>query len=158
VVLILQIIVFFQDWKYRAVHIMLLGSIFLLGILQSYGLGMLDKTLGMSFGYVFGCMLFAYLIFVIKRKAFFNPFKELMGIGDIVYIIAVMPFFDFRNYMFFFVGSMLFSIVLFYGLKLMKYHLPTIPLAGFMALAFVLILVLKITDVVDCFYGQLLIL
>lgn len=80
----------------------------------------------------------------VKNKRYLNPFQNYFGLGDLLFYIAISPLFELKNYILFFIFSMIFAIGLQMGLKKMI-HENTVPLAGFTAL---LLLILIIKDMV----------
>jgi hypothetical protein len=76
-----------------------------------------------------------------KNKGFLNPFEHYFGLGDLMFYLAITPLFLLKNYVIYFIGSMLFSILLQLGLKKRMKH-ETVPLAGFASLLLV-VLILK---------------
>lgn len=80
----------------------------------------------------------------VKNKRYLNPFQNYFGLGDLLFYIAISPLFELKNYILFFIFSMIFAIGLQMGLKKMIQE-NTVPLAGFTAL---LLLILIIKDMV----------
>lgn len=80
----------------------------------------------------------------VKNKRYLNPFQNYFGLGDLLFYIAISPLFELKNYILFFIFSMIFAIGLQIGLKKMIQE-NTVPLAGFTAL---LLLILIIKDMV----------
>lgn len=80
----------------------------------------------------------------VKNKRYLNPFQNYFGLGDLLFYIAISPLFELKNYILFFIFSMIFAIGLQVGLKKMIQE-NTVPLAGFTAL---LLLILIIKDMV----------
>jgi len=69
----------------------------------------------------------------LKSKKFLNPFLHYFGLGDLLFYIAISPLFLLKDYILFFILSLVFSIVMQFGLKnFIKEN--TVPLAGFSAL------------------------
>jgi len=137
-VLVSMAIVFFQDLKMRAIHILLPLFILVLGIV-SFFRGGYDPMI-IVYSSLFLCLTFTglYLYLSAKHKKFTNPFKENMGVGDVLFFIAVLPFFSTYNYILFFVTGMLFSIIGFLIIKLFS-KTDLVPLAGLLALYFILL-------------------
>lgn len=131
--------IFYQDLKYRQIHILL--PIILLG------LGMFEYIYSKhSYTYVLQSLLFltitllaGYLYIIIKNKKIINPFKTIMGIGDIFFFIAVLPFFITENYILYFITGMFFSLLSFLLLKVFYKKINTVPLAGLLALYLIMI-------------------
>ncbi|WP_123955308.1 hypothetical protein [Flavobacterium cheongpyeongense] len=76
-----------------------------------------------------------------KTKKFLNPFENYFGLGDLLFYIAITPLFLLKNYILYFILSMLFAILMQLGLKKFIKE-ETVPLAGFSAL-FLFIILLK---------------
>jgi hypothetical protein len=77
----------------------------------------------------------------VKSKKFLNPFQHYFGLGDLLFYVAVTPLFLLKNYILYFILSLLFAIVLQFGLKKFIKE-ETVPLAGFSSL-FLFIIILK---------------
>lgn len=127
-----------QDLKHRQIHVLLpvviLVSTVLLLLIESR----FDYRV-LLYNIIFFLLIFFFLIIYmsIKNKAFLNPFMHYFGLGDVVYFIAIAPIFILKNYIIFFILSMLFSIVL-QQLFIKKMKEDTVPLAGFSALLLLL--------------------
>ncbi|OWP74524.1 hypothetical protein BWK62_14105 [Flavobacterium oreochromis] len=78
----------------------------------------------------------------VKNKAIQNPFIHYFGLGDFLYFFSTSLLFDQKNFIFYFIGSMIFSILLKF-LVLEKSNNKQIPLAGFSA---ILLIVILLTD------------
>ncbi|WP_278008956.1 hypothetical protein [Flavobacterium gyeonganense] len=76
-----------------------------------------------------------------KSKKFLNPFEHYFGLGDLLFYVAITPLFLLKNYILYFILSMLFAILMQLGLKKFIKE-ETVPLAGFSAL-FLFIILLK---------------
>lgn len=136
------IIVFIQDWKYRKIHLVLPLAIFTAGFflipVKNYALGEIVLFNTIFFLITLGILT---LYMSLKSKKFLNPFQHYFGLGDLLFYIAVTPLFLLKNYILFFILSLLFAILMQFGLKkLIKEE--TVPLAGFSAL-FLFIVILK---------------
>ncbi|MDR6764534.1 hypothetical protein J2Y38_004767 [Flavobacterium sp. 2755] len=142
ILLFCLIIVFIQDWKYRKIHLVLPLVIFTAGFflipVESYALGKIALLNILFFLIILGILT---LYMSLKSKKFLNPFQHYFGLGDLLFYIAVTPLFALENYNLFFILSLLFAILMQFGLKkLIKEE--TVPLAGFSAL-FLFIVILK---------------
>jgi uncharacterized membrane protein YdjX (TVP38/TMEM64 family) len=89
--------------------------------------------------------------FSIKKSKLQNPFKQYIGIGDLVFLIAVIPLFSFRNYMLFFISGMIFSLVL-YAVFQNKGEQKTIPLAGYLSLYIIVLMIPNLFLSTNIFY------
>lgn len=142
ILLLSLVIIFFQDWKHRKIHIglpiLIFGvSFFIISIERNQ---LFEIIL---FNTAFFLLTLGILTFYmsLKSKKFLNPFEYYFGLGDLLFYLAVTPLFLSKNYILFFILSLLFSIILQLGLnKFIKQE--TVPLAGFSSL-FLLIMLLK---------------
>lgn len=144
-ILFCLLIVFIQDWKYRKIHIGLPLAIFIFSfyIISKGNLSLIKICLYNAFFFLITLgILIVYMS--VKNKRYLNPFQNYFGLGDLLFYIAISPLFELKNYILFFIFSMIFAIGLQIGLKKMIQE-NTVPLAGFTAL---LLLILIIKDMV----------
>lgn len=138
--LLCLLVLFFQDWKYRAIHVVLPILIFLSSyfiIKQENKLSNKIMILNLCFFLITLSILTLYMS--LKNKRFLNPFQNYFGLGDLLFYISIAPLFNLKNYVLFFILSMIFAICLQFTLrKKMKHN--TVPLAGFSALFLFIIL------------------
>lgn len=133
--------VFFQDWKYRRIHVVLPLLIFLF----SYYLIPMDLKmilLIIAYNLLFFVLTISLLTLYmsLKNKRYINPFQNYFGLGDFLFYAAITPLFLIKNYIFYFILSMVFAILLQFGLKkIIKEN--TVPLAGFSALLLFIIVI-----------------
>ncbi|WP_432419631.1 prepilin peptidase [Flavobacterium aestivum] len=138
--LICLLIIFFQDWKYRRIHVLLPLLIFFL----SYFIMRSDNKLS-NITVLFNACFFLIVLSILtiymslKSKRFLNPFENYFGLGDLLFYIAITPLFYLKNYVLFFILSMLFAISLQLTLKKIMKH-NSVPLAGFSSLFLIIIL------------------
>lgn len=137
---LILLFVFFQDWKYRRIHVLLLVAIFLLSVYITHTMPLLVKNI--LFNGVFFLITLSVLVLYmsIKNKQFLNPFDHYFGLGDLLFYIAVTPLFILPNFILFFILSMVFALVLQVVFKKLI-HENTVPLAGFSALFLFIILI-----------------
>jgi hypothetical protein len=147
ILLLCLVVVFIQDWIFRKIHVVLPLAIFVVSFymipVEKYDL--LEIVL---FNIVFFLITLSILTtyMSLKSKKFLNPFLHYFGPGDLLLYTAITPLFLLKNYILFFILSLLFAIVLQFGLKRFIKE-ETVPLAGFAAL-FLFIMILN-----DCFFG-----
>jgi hypothetical protein len=140
--LICLLFLFYQDWKYRSIHVflpilILFSSYFI--IKHENKLSNKIILLNLFFFLITLSILIIYMS--IKNKQFLNPLQNYFGFGDLLFYISITPLFDLKNYVLFFILSMIFAICLQFILgKKMKHN--TVPLAGFSALFLFIILVM----------------
>ena len=136
------VVVFFQDLKFRRIHVVLPVLIFIFSVVLFKRKSEINSTV-----YIINMLFFLLIIVILvvymslKNKKFINPFTNYFGLGDFLFFLAVTPLFLTYNFIIFFILTMVFSIVL-QMLFQKRMKEKTIPLAGFSALLLVL-LVLK---------------
>ncbi|MFH6996074.1 hypothetical protein [Flavobacterium sp. FlaQc-48] len=142
ILLFCLIILFIQDWKYRKIHLVLPLVIFTICFyiipVKKYDLAEVVLYNTIFFLITLGILT---LYMSLKSKKFLNPFLNYFGLGDLLFYISIAPLFILKNYILFFILSLLFAILLQFGLKKFIKE-DTVPLAGFSAL-FLIIVLLK---------------
>lgn len=78
-----------------------------------------------------------------------------MGLGDLLFFVAVVPLFSTYNYILFFITGMLFSIVGFLVIRLTT-KTELVPLAGLLGLYIVVLKFISYTTGFDLFFGKIL--
>ena len=133
--------VFFQDWKYRRIHVVLPLLIFLFSLyIISIQNKMLFRIIASNALFFILTISLLTLYMSLKNKQFLNPFQNYFGLGDLLFYVAITPLFLIKAYIFYFILSMVFAIILQLSLKkIMKEN--TVPLAGFSALLLFVIVV-----------------
>lgn len=139
--MILLLLLFLQDWKYRRIHVVLPVLIFISSFFSvDLKMNSLTKVIGLNV-FFFTLTLSILVIYMsIKNKKFLNPFQNYFGLGDFLFYICISPLFLIKNYILYFVLSMIFSILLQFGLKKIVNH-DSVPLAGFSSVFLVLVIV-----------------
>lgn len=135
--LVLGIIVY-QDFKERAVswflYPILLGIFIFSGIGQKNMLIVLENFF-LNLGFIAFQLLTLFIYFSIKNKRLTNIVNTHLGIGDILFMVAIAAGFSLINYIIFQVISFVIVVFGFGILKMANKNAdPEIPLAGAMAL------------------------
>ena len=145
---ILLLVIFYQDHKERLVH----GALFpatavLLGILHYYNVETTGFYTGVAGNVVFISLLLL-ILFLYSRIKLKMPFiNGSFGLGDMLFFYAVCIGFPNVAFGILFVFSVFFSFAMHLLLKRLSEH-TTIPLAGYMALFFAMVLL------TDIFFDQ----
>lgn len=130
-----------EDFKYRAIH--WLWLFILLGCaLLPYEWQL--KSIIVNTSFVFVQLAGLTIYFSIKEGRLVNVIDRLIGIGDILFLVAIAPLFSPVNYIGFVACSFLLTVVT-YPLVKKQMTQPSIPLAGFMSIHLVLLLMLSLT-------------
>jgi hypothetical protein len=80
--------------------------------------------------------------FSLKHKKIINPIDTFVGLGDIVFFLAITPLFNKSDYILFFVFGLIFALILHIGLSFIKPS-NTVPLAGYMSLFLIFNVLMK---------------
>jgi hypothetical protein len=145
--LICLLLVFFQDWKYRRIHVMLpiLIFIFCYFLEQSKNNNNIAwRTIALNSAFFLTTLGFLIVYMSIKYKKFLNPFQNYFGFGDLLFYISLTPMFLLHNYILFFILSMVFAISMQMLFKKIIQE-NSVPLAGFSAIFLMIVIIL------DCF-------
>lgn len=138
------LLVSFQDWKYRRIHVMLPILIFIFSYFleQSKNNNNIAwRTMVLNSAFFLTTLGFLIIYMSIKHKKFLNPFQNYFGFGDLLFYISLTPMFLLHNYILFFILSMIFAIsmqILFK--KIIQEN--SVPLAGFSAIFLILVIFL----------------
>lgn len=127
----------FQDFRYRAISWinfpLLFALCIMLGILDQ-GLWHMLYNLLYIFLFVVLQLLLVTLYFSIRKARIINIVNNYLGIGDILFLLAISPIFTLSHFIVFVVFSLCLTLILFSIIELLKLkRKPTIPLAGFLA-------------------------
>lgn len=142
ILLLCLAIVFIQDWKFRKIHVVFPLVIFAISFfIIAIKKHDLLKIVLLNAGFFLTTLGILTIYMGLKSKKFLNPFQHYFGLGDLLFYLAITPLFLLKNYILFFILSLLFAIILQFGLKKFIRE-ETIPLAGFTAL-FLIIVILK---------------
>jgi len=155
IIILLLTLVFIQDLKLRAIHILLPIFILIFGLISYFNNGYSPIGLGYSLAFLIITFGGLYLYLSAKNRRLTNPFKKNMGLGDVLFFVAVIPFFSSYNYILFFITGMLFSILGFLVIKLVV-KTDLVPLAGLLALYLILLKVGSYISGFDVFFTNFL--
>lgn len=148
-------IVFIQDLKFRAIHVMLPAILFILGLVIFYIAQKEWMLLGYNALFLVSTFAGLYVYLMIKNKTVITSLSKTMGLGDILFFIAVVPFFGFHNYILYFITGMLFSIIGFLLIRMLS-KTNLVPLAGLLSLYMVLLMGVDYFLKFDLFFGKIL--
>lgn len=151
---ILMIIVFYQDWKFRAIHWFIFPLIaidtFLIFFSQSWSL----ITPGLNLTFVSIVMVSLFLYISIREKKWTNIFARHFGFGDVLFFVALTPLFSPWNYMLFFTSGMFVSVVM-HRIQWLKSSRDTIPLAGYLGLYLIALMAVDSLTNLNLFHQNL---
>ena len=136
VLLMVAILLFlvYQDFKTRTIHVILPILVFITAIIIN------QFSVDLSYTVILQNTLFILIniialvgYFSFKNKRIVNPVDVQIGLGDIVFFLAITPLFNLKTFILFFIASLFFSLITHTLFTLFK-KVETIPLAGYMSL------------------------
>lgn len=136
-ILLVFVIIFYQDSKERLVHWFLYPLLGIIGFSLQLKFNECSTILIYSLInliLIFILLLVTYIYFVLFLKKQF--IDKSIGLGDIVMFISISFIFPTITFWILFTISLLFSLALYLILKSMKIQDKTVPLAGNMSLFF----------------------
>lgn len=140
--LLCLLIMLWQDWKYRRIHVLLPLLVFAIGMYLMNGFVNYKAILVNALFFII-VLSFLVVYMSIKAKAFLNPLAHYFGLGDILFYLAITPFFNVKQYAVFFISSMLFAVLMQVSLKKHSNH-NTVPLAGFSSLLLFMVMIVDV--------------
>lgn len=142
--------VVYQDIKHRAMHIILPIILFAIGIAQFLFMKHDILELIMTISFLTFVFLGLFIYMSVKSKKIINPIDSSIGLGDIVFFIAITPFFFSTTYIIFFTTGMIFSILCHFVFNRRKeLH---VPLAGYLSIYLLLFIALNYYTTNELFY------
>lgn len=132
-------LIFFQDYKDRRVYWFLYpitGILVLILQIQIIPINIALINSGFNLLFVLFLLFFCYLYSRIKLKK--NVLQSVLGLGDILFFMAIAFSFSIASFLVLFVFSLIFSLLMHTLLK-HKQKETTVPLAGYMSLFFAVI-------------------
>lgn len=146
--LVTSVVIFYQDLSSRSVWWYLFPFTAILGIINTYMLtGSWKQTLIYSLintgitGLQFALLK---LYFSLKKNGNSRLINEKIGLGDLLFLLAACCFFSPFNFLLFYCGSLLFTLIFHWLIGKMvnnvKFSL-TVPLAGWMAVFLILYII-----------------
>lgn len=138
------LIVAYQDFKDREISWFYLPIIFTIALVSQFLEGNL-LWLNWLFSLVFLIfqLLAVYLYFALKNKNFKIAFTDnFLGWGDILFLVAIIPLFDFKQYVLCYVGALFFTLA-FHLIMSRNNNKLNIPLVGWMGVFYTLVLLIQ---------------
>ncbi|MFT5819683.1 MAG: hypothetical protein ACI8ZM_000908 [Crocinitomix sp.] len=155
VLALLLIIAFVQDWKYRAISWVVFPLLLTVAgfIFWQADLSKLTLVFNLVFLIIVIGTLFLYVSF--KRGKLSNIFKADLGLGDVLFLIAITPLFMDRNFILFFITGMIVSGLVHLAIAGGKKNVK-IPLAGYLAIYIIGLKSFGFVSNTDLFYTAIL--
>lgn len=139
----------YQDYKYRAVavyvYILLFSAVIAYGLTESAWQVVFWNSL-INSALVLTMTSVLYFLYFLKEKRVNGFFNTKLGMGDLLFWVAVTPLFSPLNYLLWLIFSMIISLVIYLVGRLIqpsKKELNKIPLAGIQAIVLLVIIFLN---------------
>jgi hypothetical protein len=128
--------VFYQDFKFRKIHIAIPLIIFLTALYYSWHTYAVPGNLVLyNLGFLLVTIALLVLYMSVKNRKYLNPFENYFGLGDLLLFASLTPLFVISHYIIFFIVSMVFSLIIHLGI--IRYlTIKSVPLAGYVAILF----------------------
>ncbi len=136
-ILVVLVLIFWQDLKERAVSWYFFPMLFVLIFLYrmpSEGLEKIIEFAGINTLFLLIQLVMVSLYFSLKNRGWINITKKYLGIGDILFLLVITPLLTPVLYVLFYLISLLLIVVVAMLIKFVKNYQKTIPLAGLQAL------------------------
>jgi len=137
--------IFFQDVKSRSVYWILfpalVGSLLALHYFQNNSAIWSWQAVIFNIGFFLGQLALVTVYFSVKNKKLTNITANLLGLGDLLFILSIAFYLSIFNFLFFYIASLV--VVLVFWLiwqRISSNKNNNIPLAGLQALLFIVFL------------------
>ncbi len=131
--IVLLVILFIQDIKYRLIHVGLLVLLSFITLTYWYVNNFKVSILLFNFAFIILNLGSLKLYTIMTKKEKTDDLIYGLGLGDILFFIAIIPLFSTLNYMLFFISG-LFISMLTHLLVSIKLKNKLIPLAGYLSI------------------------
>jgi hypothetical protein len=140
-ILVLLLVIFVQDIKSRSVYWILFPLLIVLFIVSDLvnhkSIGELWPSVLLNLGFLALQLLIITGWFSLKEKQWVNISMNLLGWGDILFLVSISLYLSFVNFLFFHVVSLLLALTSWFIWQLFTNKKSRhVPLAGMQALAF----------------------
>ena len=133
ILMAILVMVVYQDLKMRMIHIALPVALLLISLVITWnGLQFFEMLRSLGFLGINFFVVTCY--FSIRQQKLINPFDQLIGWGDVLFLIAVVPLFTFSYFLLFFICGIIFSLLLHVIMKTTRMGHTTVPLVGYLSL------------------------
>ena len=140
-VLLPLLAIIYEDFRYRAIHWIWVLVLAILGFVEA---PFSFKKLIINLVFLTVQYLGITLYFSLKNKRWTNVTEGYIGLGDILFFISIVGFYNIRELVHFFILGLLFSLIGFLGFQKIKYFKSaTIPLAGWLSVFMIICSIIK---------------
>ena len=146
-------IIFLEDLLQREVHWFLFPALLLSFLVQFWSELVLEEML-LSFALLLVLLFGLSLYLLAKTGSLKNPLQGYFSLGDVLFLLALIPVFKLHAYLMFFIVGTLFTLLV-YGISSTWMKDKTIPYAGYMAVFSIPVLLYReqFVNLIDIVYG-----
>jgi len=145
-ILLLLLLIAYQDHKYRGVTwyiFPILCALLAYRSVQIYGLAAVLQHTGINLLFVALQLLILQLYFWLKHRRWQWIFDTVLGWGDVVFLITIAVYLPVIEYFIFYVSSLILVLLMTLVVRIWSKSVATVPLAGWQALLFLILLSLE---------------
>lgn len=133
ILIVICVVIFWQDVRQRAVHWVLFLLLFFVSVLFKWGSTYFESLFYNALVLVFLLgVLTLYL--TLKNGKLINITKGFFSWGDILFLVSILPLFETLSYVVFFTIGTIMSLAIHIGVHVIKPQ-STVPYAGYMGIA-----------------------
>lgn len=138
--------IFFQDVKSRSVHWVLFpvltGLLLLLHYFDTNGSLLSWQSVIFNIAFFVGQIVLVTAYFSVKNRKLTNITNELLGIGDVLFILSITCYLSIFNFLFFYIASLVIVLIVWLAWQMVSANKSKhIPLAGLQAILFAAFLI-----------------
>lgn len=138
--------IFFQDVKSRSVYWILfpvlIGLLLLLHSFENDGLVLSWQSAVFNVGFFLGQLILVTIYFSVKNRKLINIAGELLGMGDVLFILSITFYLSIFNFLFFYITSLIVVLLVWVTWQAVSAKKSKhIPLAGLQAILFTAFLI-----------------
>lgn len=134
-ILFISLLLIYQDFSSRAVSVWAIVVLAIASLLQFYETDGFWMDIVLNLTYLVMVFLLSWIVMVFVFK---KTFSNMIGLGDILFLLAIVPLFEIYEFVYWIVISISCSLV-FHVLveKLLKRPQSTIPLVGYLSICLI---------------------
>ena len=148
-------LVIYQDWKIRAVHVLVFPVLLACSCYSFWQMNLDLNLLVLNSFFILSIVGLLFIYISIKVGKMVNFFGEYFGLGDLLFLLAIVPLFGQRNFMLFVIVAVFLTMSIEYFL-MKKRENKTNPLAGYLAKYVLVLKSISMIFSIDIFYADLI--
>ena len=143
--IVILVIILYQDFRFKAVSWIFFPVGFIFTMYHAISLNssielLINLSVNVAFLLFQVVIIFLFSWFKYKKRV--NIFKSVFGLGDLLFLVMILPLFSPLNFVLFFLGSIVFSLLVYLGIKSLKlYKSERVPLAGLQSMYLIIVLI-----------------